>query len=104
MGSALVQATFACPDVARQLPALLAESGWGEVDAQGTCVSEVGSHFSYWKSFAEAYMPRVKEAGLLTEQRVDAWWAAKLEEAAQGRLFAACSYYTFRARALQSSL
>ena len=99
MEAALVQATFACPDVVRRLPALLAESGWGDVTAGGTCVAEVGAHFSYWRSFAEAYMPRVKKAGLVEEGAVDAWWSHQKDAAGKGRVFAACTYYTFNATA-----
>lgn len=97
---ALVQATFVSPNVVRQLPGLLTANGWaGPMAAQGTCVSEVGAQFSYWKSFAEAYMPRVKKSGLVEPDSVDLWWVAQKLAASEGKFFAACSYYTFKASA-----
>ena len=63
-------------------------------------MSEVGSEASYWCSFAEAYMPRVVQAGLLSESEVGRWWAAQQEALRGGRCFAAANYYTMIARAV----
>lgn len=99
MSRALVEATFASPQVVRQLPKLLGKTGWDIESASGKCVSEFGSQFSYWKSFAEAYMPRVKGSGLVEPELVDEWWAEQKALAERDQFFAACTYYTVFARA-----
>lgn len=100
MDSALTAAVFAQPDAMRRLPGLLAEAGWRLEAARGQCVSEIGGEASYWRSFAEAYMPRVVQAGLLSQSEVDRWWSAQMEALRAGRFFAAANYYTMVARAV----
>lgn len=99
MSRALVEATFASPQIVRQLPKVLGKTGWDIESASGKCVSEFGSQFSYWKSFAEAYMPRVKGSGLVEPDLVDEWWADQKALAERNQFFAACTYYTIFARA-----
>lgn len=100
MDAALVRSVYSQPDVMRKLPGLLQETGWRLNGADSKCVSEVGSEASYWVSFAKAYMPTVKQAGLMTESEVDGWWAAQEAALREGRFFAAASYYTMLARAV----
>lgn len=91
VSEALVTATFAQPGVVRDLPTLLSESGWGLESAHGTCVSEVGRQFSFWKTFAEAYMPRVVGSGLVEDARVAAWWNEQEGLAQTGRCWSPCT-------------
>jgi len=100
VSKALVKATFAAPSVIRDLPALLSQSGWAVESASGKCVSEIGGEFSYWKTFAEAYMPRVIGSGLMPEADVKDWWAEQLQLAEKRQFFAACTYYTLVAKAV----
>merc|ERR1719498_2084352 len=93
MSKALVEATFASPGVVRALPKLLAQTGWRLEKAVGTCVAEFGKDFSYWKSFAEAYMPRVKGSGRVEPEIVDEWWADQRRLADEHQFLAACTYY-----------
>jgi 2-polyprenyl-3-methyl-5-hydroxy-6-metoxy-1,4-benzoquinol methylase len=99
MSRALVEATFASPGVVRALPKLLTTSGWRLESASGKCVSEFGGEFSYWKSFAEAYMPRVKGSGRVAPELVDSWWADQKNLAQEEQFLAACTYYTLFAKA-----
>eukprot|EP00930_Biecheleria_cincta_P010282 TRINITY_DN11229_c0_g1_i2.p1 TRINITY_DN11229_c0_g1~~TRINITY_DN11229_c0_g1_i2.p1 ORF type:complete len:310 (-),score=56.22 TRINITY_DN11229_c0_g1_i2:27-926(-) len=100
VSAALVTATFASPSVVRDLPSLLSASGWELESAKGTCVSEMGKEFSYWKTFAEAYMPRVIGSGLVDKDKVMAWWDEQRRLAEDGRFFAACTYYKVIAKAV----
>jgi len=100
ISEALVKATFASPKVIRDLPRLLSETGWKLESASGICVAEVGTDFSYWKTFAEAYMPRVVGSGLMAEDEVKKWWAGQLDAAEHGQFFASCTYFTVIAKAV----
>mmetsp|Transcript_148948 Transcript_148948/g.478619 ORF Transcript_148948/g.478619 Transcript_148948/m.478619 type:complete len:284 (-) Transcript_148948:223-1074(-) len=99
MDVALKDATFAQPDVMRNLPALLASTGWTLEASSANCVSEVGASASYWVSFAQAYMPRVKSSGMIDAANVDAWWDCQQRSIASGTFFAHAVYYTMIARA-----
>lgn len=99
VSEALVTATFAQPGVIRELPALLVEAGWELRHAKGKCVSEIGGEFSYWKTFAEAYMPRVVGSGLMGKSAVDEFWEDQLAQVYRQQFFASCTYYTFFAEA-----
>eukprot|EP00931_Biecheleriopsis_adriatica_P067503 TRINITY_DN41630_c0_g1_i1.p1 TRINITY_DN41630_c0_g1~~TRINITY_DN41630_c0_g1_i1.p1 ORF type:complete len:332 (+),score=42.01 TRINITY_DN41630_c0_g1_i1:52-996(+) len=94
VSKSLVRATFASPCVVRDVPRFLQETGWTLKTANGKCVTEMGTEFSYWKSFAEAYMPRVIGSGLVEASLVDRWWQDQLSQARRKAFFATCSYYT----------
>jgi len=99
MDSALVEATYAQPDIVRCLPKLFKETGWRIGNSVGTCVAEVGRELNYWRSFAEAYMPRVKDAGLVNPKDVDRWWLLQREAESKRQNFVACTYFTMIATA-----
>jgi hypothetical protein len=63
----------------------------------GNCVSEIGGSPSYWVSFAQAYLPRVKAAGVFPDEEVDRWWELQQDAIRDGQFFAHCVYYTFTA-------
>eukprot|EP00472_Partenskyella_glossopodia_P012891 CAMPEP_0197519638 /NCGR_PEP_ID=MMETSP1318-20131121/4914_1 /TAXON_ID=552666 /ORGANISM="Partenskyella glossopodia, Strain RCC365" /LENGTH=290 /DNA_ID=CAMNT_0043070741 /DNA_START=17 /DNA_END=889 /DNA_ORIENTATION=+ len=94
MDDALVNATFKKPDVVRKLIVDMDKTGWGLTDHEATCVAEVGNKASYWVSFAETYVPRVKASGLMDNNLVDQWLQDQAEYLAEGKFFAACNYYT----------
>ncbi len=94
MDMALANATFNNPRIMRDLPQLLPELGLKITSAWGDAVVEVGNG-SYFKSFAEAYVPAVKNAGLVPAEAVDAWFAAQLQSMENGTFFASCNYYTY---------
>jgi hypothetical protein len=85
----------------RDLPQLMRDTGWTLKGTKGTCVSEVGSDPSYWVSFAKAYLPRVKAAGIFADADVVRWWELQQEAIDEGRFFAHCVYYTFTAVATE---
>jgi len=97
MDMALANATFNNPRIMRDLPRLLPEFGLKLTAAWGDAVVEIGKG-SYFKSFAETYVPYVKRAGLLPPQAVDVWLDEQREAMKNGTFFAACNYYTFLAR------
>jgi SAM-dependent methyltransferase len=94
---ALANATFNNPRIMRDLPRLLPELGLKLTDAWGDAVAEIG-HGSYFKSFAETYVPYVKKAGLLPGHAIDVWHDEQRRAMENGTFFAACNYYTYIAR------
>ncbi len=96
MDEALANATFNNPRIMRDLPRLLPELGLKLADAWGDAVVEIGNA-SYFKSFAETYVPYVKKAGLLPERAVDVWHKEQHQAMENGTFFAACNYYTYMA-------
>lgn len=97
MDSALANSTFNNPLIMRDLPRLLNAFGLEMKEAWGDAVVEIGQG-SYFKTFAETYVPYVKEAGLLTPQAVDIWFDEQRKAMEDGTFFAACNYYTYIAR------
>lgn len=99
MDRALATATFNNPLIMRDLPRLLPEHGLQLAEAWGDAVAEIGKG-SYFKSFAETYVPYVKRAAILSGQAVDRWLDDQLHAMADGTFFAVCNYYTYIARRL----
>ncbi|MHB1085438.1 MAG: methyltransferase domain-containing protein [Thiobacillus sp.] len=96
MDVALACATFNNPRVMRDLPRLLPELGLRLMAAWGDAVVEIG-YGSYFKSFAETYVPFVIGAGLLPMRAVEAWLDEQRQAMENGTFFATCNYYTFLA-------
>ncbi len=94
MDAALANATFNNPSIMRELPHLLPVHGLKLTAAWGDAVAEIGQA-SYFESFAETYVPYVKEAGALPEQAIEAWHAQQKLAMKDGTFFASCNYYTF---------
>lgn len=97
MDSALARATFNNPRVMRDLPRLLPELGLKLVAGWGDAVAEIGQG-SYFKSFAETYVPYVKRAGVLPDQAIDIWFDTQMRAIVNGTFFATCNYYTYVTR------
>ena len=97
MDAALANATFNNPGIMRDLPRLLPELGLKMAAAWGDAVVEIGTA-SYFRSFAETYVPYVKQAGLLPTQAVDLWLNVQRQAMSNGTFFAACNYYTYLLR------
>lgn len=98
MDQALVTSVFNQPNAIRDLASMLPAAGWQLEDVRSQCVSEVGGEASYWVSFANAYMPRIVQSGVVDEATVEGWWQAQTDALAAGHFFAAANYYTFLAR------
>ncbi len=97
MDMALANATFNNPRIMRDLPRLLPELGLKLVGGWGDAVAEIGQG-SYFRSFAETYVPYVKRAGGLPEQSIDIWFDTQLRAMMNGTFFACCNYYTYITR------
>lgn len=97
MDVALANSTFNNPRIMRDLPRLLPELGLKLAEAWGDAVVEIGTA-SYFRSFAETYVPYVKRAGLLPTQAVELWLKEQRQAMSNGTFFAACNYYTYLAR------
>ncbi len=97
MDRALATATFNNPLIMRDLPRLLREHGLSLAEAWGDAVAEIGTG-SYFKSFAETYVPYVKRAATLPERAVDQWLDDQRRAMEGGTFFAACNYYTYLTR------
>jgi SAM-dependent methyltransferase len=97
MDAALANTTFNNPRIMRDLPRLLPELGLELTEAWGESVVEIGDG-SYFRTFAETYVPYVKRAGLFSTQAVDIWLDEQHKAMENGTFFAACNYYTFLAR------
>lgn len=101
MDAALASATFNNPRIMRDLPRLLPALHLKVSAAWGDAVVEIGNG-SYFKSFAETYVPYVKGAGLLPAQRVEVWLNEQRRAMENGVFFAACNYYTYFVRHISS--
>lgn len=97
MDVALANSTFNNPRIMRDLPRLLPGLGLELDAAWGEAVVEIGQA-SYFKSFAETYVPYVKKSGMLPEQSIEAWHREQRQAMENGTFFAACNYYTYLAR------
>lgn len=97
MDEALATATFNNPLIMRDLPRLLRAHGLVLAEAWGDAVAEIGGG-SYFKSFAETYVPYVRRAHLLPAEALDHWLGYQLRAMEEGVFFAACNYYTYLAR------
>ena len=97
MDVALANATFNNPRIMRDLPRLLPELGLTLDTAWGDAVTEIGAG-SYFKSFAETYVPYVQASGALPPDAVQEWLKTQLHAIEQGTFFASCNYYTYLAR------
>ena len=96
MDTALVTAAFNNPRVMRALPRVIPELGMRLKAAWGDAVVEIGSG-SYFRSFAETYVPYVAKASLVSAAAAEAWLATQCEAIQNGTFFASCNYYTFLA-------
>ena len=96
MDVALADATFNNPRIMRDLPRLLPEHGLNLDTAWGDAVTEIGKG-SYFKSFAETYVPYVQASGALPEEAVQDWLNVQLQAMERGTFFASCNYYTYLA-------
>jgi hypothetical protein len=94
MDAALANATFNNPVIMRELPHLLPSHGLKLTVAWGDAVAEIGQA-SYFKSFAETYVPYVRKAGALSGQAIETWHAQQKLAMKDGTFFASCNYYTF---------
>lgn len=97
MDSALASATFNNPMIMRDLPRLLPELGLRLTAAWGDVVAEIGNG-SYFRSFAETYVPYVTAAGMVPAEEAEAWLVAQRQSMENGTFFASCNYYTYLVR------
>lgn len=91
---ALANNTFNNPRIMCDLPRLLPPLGLSLEAAWGDAVVEIGKG-SYFKTFAETYIPYVKEVGMVTERAADIWMEEQYRAMESGTFFAACNYYTY---------
>ncbi|MCP4090664.1 MAG: methyltransferase domain-containing protein [Gammaproteobacteria bacterium] len=94
MDTALAVATFNNPRVMRELPRVLPELGLKVKEAWGDAVVEIGSG-SFFKSFAEAYVPYVIRSGMIAESEVNDWLELQKQSMDEDTFFASCNYYTY---------
>lgn len=94
MDVALATASFNNPRIMRDLPRLLPELGLELQVAWGDAVAEIGQA-SYFRSFAETYVPFVEKAGLLPDGTARDWLAVQHRMMDDGTFFACCNYYTY---------
>jgi len=94
MDAALMNAVFNNPRIMRELPRMLADLGLRLASGWGDAVAEIGTG-SNFPSFAETYVPSIKDAGVLPREAVDAWLAWQRQATQDGTFFASCTYYTY---------
>jgi SAM-dependent methyltransferase len=96
MDAALATASFNNPRVMREMPGLIPRLGLQMHQAWGDAVVEIGKG-SYFRSFAETYVPFVVKAGLFSADSAEAWLRAQHQSMEDGTFFASCNYYTYLA-------
>ena len=94
MDRALVEVTFHNPLIMRDLMQLLPKAKLAVVKTMASVVSEIGQA-SYFKSFADTYVPMVVKADLLPSSDADAWFKEQNQLIHCGQFFACCNYYTY---------
>ncbi|MCL6556521.1 MAG: methyltransferase domain-containing protein [Burkholderiales bacterium] len=94
MNMALANCTFNNPALIQDLPRLLPACGLRVLDAWGDAVTEIG-YASYFRSFAETFVPYVEQSGMLPTSAVACWYAYQSQAWEKGTFFASCNYYTF---------
>jgi len=94
MGVALATASFNNPRIMRDLPRLLLELGLELQVAWGDAVAEI-DQASYFRSFAETYVPFVEKAGLLPDGTAKECLSVQHQMMDDGTFFACCNYYTY---------
>lgn len=94
MDSALSNVSFNNPRVMRELATLLPKFGLKLTAAWGDAVAEIGGS-SFFRSFAETYVPYVVKAGMVSAGEVADWHAQQQRAMDQGTFFGSCTYYTF---------
>ena len=97
MDHSLATASFNNPMVMRDLVTILPEMGFELKETMSDVVAEIG-HASYFKSFAETYVPLVSSAGLMTDSDVERWWRMVNQKIEERTFFASCNYYTYIAQ------
>jgi SAM-dependent methyltransferase len=96
MDSALATASFNNPRIMRELPGLIPRLGLQMHQAWGDAVVEIGKG-SYFRSFAETYVPFVIKAGLFSAEAAESWLRAQHQSIEDSTFFASCNYYTYLA-------
>ena len=94
MDAALATASFNNPRIMREMPGLIPRLGLQMRMAWGDAVAEIGTG-SYFRSFAETYVPFVVKAGLFSADSAEAWLRAQHQSMEDGTFFASCNYYTY---------
>ena len=94
MDAALATASFNNPRIMRELPGLIPRLGLQMHQAWGDAVVEIGKG-SYFRSFAETYVPFVIKAGLFSAEAAEGWLKAQRQSMDDGTFFASCNYYTY---------
>jgi ubiquinone/menaquinone biosynthesis C-methylase UbiE len=94
MDAALATASFNNPRIMREMPGLIPRLGLQMRMAWGDAVVEIGKG-SYFRSFAETYVPFVVKAGLFSAESAEAWLRAQHQSIEDGTFFASCNYYTY---------
>lgn len=97
MVQAILSAVVANPRVMREVPSMCRTIGLDIVDFVPHVYAEAGSA-TFFPGLAEAYVPMAVRAGLISEERADAWLLAYRESCARAISFASCNYYTYLAR------
>ena len=100
MDAALASCTFNNPLIMRDLPRLFGDFGLEMIDAWGDAVVEIGKG-SYFKTFADTYVPYVRDAQLFAPQAVDIWQDEQRKAMEDGEFFAACNYYSYIVRQVE---
>lgn len=96
MDAALAAATFNNPTIMRELPRMLPMHGLRLKAAWGDAVAEIGQA-SFFRSFADTYIPYVRKAGVLPNSMIDAWYEWQQQAMKEGSFFASCNYYAYLA-------
>lgn len=99
MDGALASATFNNPRIMRDLALPLPLYELKLTAAWGDAVAEIG-HASFFKSFAETYVPYVIKSGMVPAGEASEWLAEQQRAMDKGIFFASCTYYTFIAERL----
>jgi len=92
----LTSAITTHPDICRQLPRFLKESGYTLIDHRADVISECGKG-DYWLSSVRGFSRLMTTIDALSEEESNSWVNYMLLSHDEGIFFAAGSFYTFHA-------
>ena len=97
MEDGIIATVVSHPRVMRDMPRLLRDARLELVEMMSHVYAESRTGVFYLGA-AEAYGPLVARAGLISQERVDAWLAEQRRSAEDGTFFGASNYYAYLAR------
>jgi ubiquinone/menaquinone biosynthesis C-methylase UbiE len=94
---AIIKALISNPRVMRQMPRFLRDAGLDIVKSFSHIIADY-SKADYYTPAIESFRKLVPQSGTMTDEQINTWADARLEESEAGVFFGACNYYSYIAK------